>query len=56
MFDFDFPNETFKNPSVLFFYKGTAFPRMVDAPDFENTVMKNANEMILCGLRNGVSL
>ncbi len=53
---FDFPNETFKNKSVLFFYKGTAHPRMVDAPDWENTMMKQANNMILCGLRNGVSL
>ena len=52
----NFPVSTFKNNSVLFFYNGTAFPQMVDAPDLEEKMIKNANEMIVLGLKHGVSL
>ena len=52
----NFPVSTFKNNSVLFFYNGTAFHQMVDAPDLEEKMIKNANEMIVLGLKHGVSL
>jgi phage regulator Rha-like protein len=46
----------FKNTKVLFFYKGTSHPQVVDAPDVEEYIMKKANEMILLGMRHGVSM
>ena len=44
------------NPTVLFFYKGTAFPCVIDAPDFEEQMMKGANKMIISGMKNGFSM
>ena len=52
----NFPPSNFKNNSVLFFYNGTAFPQVVDAPDLEQMFHKNANEMILRGIRDGFSI
>ena len=46
----------FKNTKVLFFYKGTSHPQVIDAPDVEEYTMKQANEMILLGMRQGVSM
>jgi hypothetical protein len=46
----------FKNAKVLFFYKGTAHPQVIDAPDVEEYLMKQANDMILLGMRQGVSM
>ena len=40
----------FKNTKVLFFYKGTSHPQVIDAPDVEEYIMKQANEMILLGM------
>ena len=52
----NFPPSNFKNTSVLFFYNGTAFPQVVDAPDVEQMFHKNANEMILRGIRGGLGM
>ena len=51
----NFPTH-FKNTKVLFFYKGTSHPQVIDAPDVEEYMMKQANEMILLGMRQGVSM
>ena len=48
------PTEFHRFP--LFFYKGTAFPQVVDAPNLEAEMMKNATEMIVLGLKHGVSM
>ena len=52
----NFPCTDFENKSVLFFYKGTAFPQIVDLPDLEKMMFKHANEMIVQGLCMGVSM
>ena len=46
----------FKHAKVLFFYKGTAHPQVIDVPDVEEYFMKQANDMILLGMRRGVSM
>jgi len=51
----NFPTHS-KNTKVLFFYKGTSHPQVIDAPDAEEHFMKQANEMILLGMRQGVSM
>ena len=51
----NFPTHS-KNAKVMFFYKGTAHPQVIDAPDVEEYLMKQANEMILLGMRQGVSM
>ena len=51
----DFPCTDFKNKSVLFFYKGTTFPKIVDMPDLEKIMFQGADVMIARGLRMGVS-
>ena len=51
-----FPCTDFKNKSVLFFYKGTAFPQIVDFSDLEKMMFENANEMIVRSLRMGASM
>ena len=51
----NFPTHS-KNAKVMFFYKGTAHPQVIDAPDVEESLMKQANEMILLGMRQGVSM
>jgi hypothetical protein len=40
----------------MFFYKGTAHPQVIDAPDVEESFMTQANEMIILGMRQGVSM
>ena len=40
----------------LFFYKGTAFPQVVDNPHLEAKMMESATEMIVLGLKHGVSM
>ncbi len=46
----------FKNPSVLFYYKGTTFPQVCDIPNLEQKMMDKAYEMIISGMLSGVSL
>ena len=52
----NFPCTEFKNKSVLFFYKGTTFPKIVDIPDLEKIMFQGADVMIARGLRMGVSM
>ena len=52
----NFPCTDFKNKSVLFFYKGTTFPKIVDMPDLEKIMFQGADVMIARGLRMGVSM
>lgn len=40
----------------LFFYKGTPFPRILKGPNMDVKMMKDANEMIVLGLQNNVSI
>ena len=52
----NFPCTDFKNKSVLFFYKGTTFPKIVDIPYLEKIMFQGADVMIARGLRMGVSM
>jgi hypothetical protein len=52
----NFPNTDFKNPSVLFFYKGTAFPQIVDIPNLVEKMTKSSNDMIIRGIKNGFTI
>lgn len=50
------PNSNYHKQTVLFFYKKTMFPQVVDAPDVAEKFTKTANEMIVNGLKHGVSM
>lgn len=50
------PNDNQHKQTVLFFYKKTMFPQVVDAPDVAEKFTKTANEMIVNGLKHGVSM
>ena len=50
------PNSNKHKQTVLFFYKKTMFPQVVDAPDVAEAMTSMANEMIVLGLEHGVSM
>lgn len=45
-----------KQPSALFFYKGTAFPTLIHTPTPVKDMRERANEMIILGMKHGVTL
>jgi hypothetical protein len=51
----NFPLNT-KNPICLFYYKGTTYPLLIDAPNLQETMFNQAHEMIVRSLKDGLSL